>query len=124
MREHADELHDLHYSKNIIWVIKEWEIRLAGHVARRARREVHIGFWCENLTERYNLEDLSVDGRIIFKWISKKWDGEDWDRCRDLEQGIGPSGSIKCGEFLKKLRSLKLLKDFAPWIWFASQLHL
>jgi hypothetical protein len=66
-------------------------------VARRARREVHTGFWCENLTERYNLEDLSVDGRIIFKWISKKWDGdgvngtnvaEDWDRCRDLEQGI------------------------------------
>ena len=40
----------------------------------RARREVHTVFWCEHLTERYNLEDSSVDGRIIFKWISKKWD--------------------------------------------------
>jgi len=50
-------------------------MRLAGHVAPRVRREVHTGFWCENLTERYNLEDLSVEGRIIFKWISKKWDG-------------------------------------------------
>jgi hypothetical protein len=100
----------------------------------RARREVHTGFWCENIPERYNLEDLSVDGRIIFKWISKKWNGErelyctnvaeDWDGCRDLEQSTEPSGSIKCGEFLKKVRSLKRLKDFAPWIWFASQLHL
>jgi len=49
---------------------------------------------------------------------------EDLDKCRDLEQGIGPSGPIKCSEFLEMIRSLKLLKDFAPWIWFASQIHL
>ena len=35
----------------------------------RARGEVHTGFWCGNLMERYHLEDQSVD-RIIFKWIS------------------------------------------------------
>jgi len=40
----------------------------------RARGEVHTGFWCGNLMERYHLEDQSVD-RIIFKWISKKWNG-------------------------------------------------
>jgi hypothetical protein len=30
--------------------------------------------------------------------------------------GDEPSGSIKCGEFLEKLRTFKLLrKDSAPW---------
>jgi hypothetical protein len=31
------------------------------------------------------LEDLSVDGRIILKWILKKWGGGDVD-CIDLAQ--------------------------------------
>jgi hypothetical protein len=49
-------------------------MRWARRVARKDRIEVDTGFWCGNLTERYHLENLSVDGRIIFKWISKKWD--------------------------------------------------
>jgi hypothetical protein len=35
-------------------------------------RKVHRGFWCGDLRERDDLEDLGVDGRIILKWISKK----------------------------------------------------
>jgi hypothetical protein len=35
---------------------------------------VHTGFWWGNLRNRDHLEDTGVDGRIIFKWILKKWD--------------------------------------------------
>jgi hypothetical protein len=37
--------------------------------------EVHTGFWWGDLREGGHLEDLAVDGRIILKWIFKKWDG-------------------------------------------------
>jgi hypothetical protein len=29
---------------------------------------------------RDNLEDLSTDGRVIFKRLIKKWDGREWTR--------------------------------------------
>jgi hypothetical protein len=52
------------------------------------------------------LEDLGMDGRVILKWIFKKWDGETWTRLLWLRIGQALvshndlSGSIKCGEFL------------------------
>jgi hypothetical protein len=42
----------------------------------KGRGEVHTGIRWVKLKERVHLEDLGVDGRIILKWISKKWDGE------------------------------------------------
>ena len=53
--------------------------------------------------------DPGVDGRIILRWIFRKWDeGVEWnelaqdrDRGRVLANGYNEtSGSIKCGEFL------------------------
>jgi hypothetical protein len=39
------------------------------------RREVYSGFWWGKLRERDHLEDLGVDGRIILRWIFRKWGG-------------------------------------------------
>jgi len=38
------------------------------------RREAYTGFWWRNLREGDHLEDSGVDGRIILRWIFRKWD--------------------------------------------------
>jgi len=40
------------------------------------REEVYTGFWWGNMREREHLEDTGIDGRIILRWIFRKWDVE------------------------------------------------
>ena len=42
------------------------------------RGEVYTGLWWGNLKERDHLEGLGVDGRIILRWIYRKWFGATW----------------------------------------------
>jgi hypothetical protein len=40
--------------------------------------EVYTGFWWENLKEMGHLEDSGVGGRIILRYIFRKWDVGAW----------------------------------------------
>ena len=72
---HNEELNDLSSSPNIVLVIKSRRIRWAGCVACMGeKRGVYTGFRWENLRER----DLGIDGRIIWRWIFRKWDMGVW----------------------------------------------
>jgi hypothetical protein len=72
-----EKLYDLYCSPNVIRVIKSRRMRLATHVGET---EVYKGFWWINLRKRGHLEDQVVDGRVILKWILKKWKrgGREW----------------------------------------------
>jgi hypothetical protein len=52
------------------------------------KRQVHTGFWWGDLREGDHLGDPDVDGRIILKWIFKKWGGA-WAVLSWLRIGIG-----------------------------------
>jgi hypothetical protein len=39
------------------------------------RGEVCTGFWWGGLSERDNWGDRDVDGKIILRWIFRKWEG-------------------------------------------------
>ena len=73
---HNEELSDLYYLPYILWVVKSRRMRWAGHVARMGEgREGCTGFWWGNLRERDHWGDPDADGRIILRWILRKWEG-------------------------------------------------
>jgi len=80
---HHEELNVLCYSPSILWLIKSRSMRWAGHVARMGRGETYTGFWWGNLRKREHLEDPDIDGRIILRWIFRKWDWIELAQSRD-----------------------------------------
>ena len=83
---HNEELNYLYCSPNIMRVIKS-RMRGAGHVARMG--EAYTGFWLGNLRERDHLGDPGVDGRIILRWIFRKWDVGAWNGSSWFRIGTG-----------------------------------
>jgi hypothetical protein len=61
---------------------------MGGHVEIIGRGEVHTEFWWGKLRERDHLEDPSVDGTIILRWVFRKWGGA-WTGFVWLRIGIG-----------------------------------
>ena len=51
---------------------------------------MHKRFWWENLREGDHCPDLGVDGRIILRWIFRKWNvGRVWTALIWLRIGTG-----------------------------------
>jgi hypothetical protein len=51
------------------------------------RGEVNTGFWWVSLMKIDNLEDTGINGRIILKWIFKKFIGRSWTQLIWLRMG-------------------------------------
>jgi len=46
---------------------------MGGACSTYGRGEVYIGVWWGNLKKKDHMEDPGVDGRIILRWIFRKW---------------------------------------------------
>jgi hypothetical protein len=86
---HKEKLNDLYCLPNIVWVIKLRRMRWAGHVTRIAeRRGVYRVLVGKPAVERH-LEDSGVNGRIILRWIYRKWGLGLWTGLSWLRIGTG-----------------------------------
>jgi hypothetical protein len=70
-----EEIYYLYSSLNIIRVIKPRRMRWAANVVWE-KEELHTGFWWGNLWERDHSQVPDIHGRIILRWISRKWEGK------------------------------------------------
>jgi hypothetical protein len=70
---HNEDFNDLYFSPNVVRVIKSRRLRWVGHVACMGRGEVYTGFWWGNLRETDHSLNPGVGGRIILRWIFRKW---------------------------------------------------
>jgi hypothetical protein len=72
---HNEDLSDLYPLPNIVRVVKLRRMRGAGHVARMGEgRGVHRVLVGKPEGKKH-WGDPDVDGRIILRWIFKKWEG-------------------------------------------------
>jgi len=64
-------------------------MRWAGHVARRGARRGVYRVLVGNPEGKSHLGDKGVDGRIILRWIFRKWDVGVWAGSSSLRIGTG-----------------------------------
>jgi hypothetical protein len=84
-----EELHDLSSSPNIVQVIKIRRMRWVRHMASMGESRGAYRVWWGNLREKDHFEDPGVDGRIILRWIFRKWDMGAWTGLSWLRIGTG-----------------------------------
>jgi len=84
-----EELNDLYSSPNIVRVIKSRRMRWERHVARMGERWGVYRVLVEKPEGQRPFGDPGVDGRIILRWIFRKWDVGTWTGSSWLRIGIG-----------------------------------
>jgi hypothetical protein len=108
-----------------LYVCSAWRVRCTMihgvHSAATHHRTRHAGFWWGEIKKGNTLEDLERGqlDNIAMELQQVGWGDMDWialaqdrDTWRALdERGNELSGSIKCGEFLEKLRTCELLRN-------------
>ena len=72
---HNEELSDLYSLPNIVRVVKSRRMRWAGHVARMEEGRVMHRVLVGKPEGKRSLGRPNVDGRIILRWIFRKWEG-------------------------------------------------
>ena len=86
---HTEDIHDPSSSPDTVRVIKSRTMSWTEHVARSGRRQAYTGFWWGNLKERDHLKAPDVDGRIILRWIFRKWYVKLWTGSSVFRKGTG-----------------------------------
>ena len=82
---HNEELSDRYSLLNTVRVVKSRRMRWVGHVACMGEGNGCTGFWWGNLRERDHWEGPDAVGRIILRWIFRKWEeveGTGWSWLR------------------------------------------
>ena len=74
-RLHNEELNDLYWYLNIVRVTKLRRMRWEGHVARMEEGRVVHKVLVGKPEGKNHWGELDVDGRIILRWILRKWEG-------------------------------------------------
>jgi len=64
-------------------------MRWAGHVARMGERRGVYRVLVGKPEGKNHLEDPGLDGRILLRWISRKWDVRVWTGSSWLRIGTG-----------------------------------
>ena len=86
---HNEELNDLCYSPHIFWEIQSRRMRWVGHVARMGEGRGVYRILVGKPEGKNHLVDPGIDGRIILRWIFRKWDVGIWTVSSWLRIGTG-----------------------------------
>ena len=91
-----EERNDLYSSPNIVQVIKSRKVRLAGHVAYMGEGRGMYSVLVGKAEGKNDWRDTGIDGRIILRWIFRRWDvgGIDWIELAQDRDGWWALGNV------------------------------
>jgi hypothetical protein len=88
-KPHNEELDDLCTLPHIVRVMKSTIMWWARHVSRMRERRDVCWVLVVKPEETHHFGNSGVDGRIILRWIFRKWDVGVWTGSRWLRIGTG-----------------------------------